>query len=76
MYYLYNFRPNKAYNRIHFWFVKTRIKLLFRLTFVKIDKKQYGRCITCSANNVCTVYNMSLCKCTIDQQYKLRLERN
>ena len=46
-------------------------RLLFPITFKKISKKQFGRCITCSANKVCHKYKV--CKCTDDEQYEVRL---
>lgn len=46
-------------------------KLLFLITFVKVPKKQYGRCITCAANRICM--EIRVCKCSNDQQYELRI---
>jgi len=46
-------------------------RLLFRATFVKVPKKQDGRCVTCKANQIC--HKINVCKCTDDQQYDLRL---
>ena len=45
--------------------------ILFKILFKKIAKKQYGRCVTCEANQIChkSQYN---CKCTMDEQYILR----
>jgi len=44
------------------------LKLLFRLVFKKIPKKQYGRCVTCDANQIC--YKLKVCKCNDEQQYE------
>jgi len=46
-------------------------RFLFRLTFVKIPKKQNARCVTCKANQVCSKFE--ICKCSDNQQYDLRL---
>ena len=46
-------------------------RFLFRLTFVKVPKKQDGRCVTCKANQVC--HKFKICKCSDDQQYELRI---
>lgn len=46
-------------------------RLLFRLTFKKVPKKQFGRCVTCKANEIC--YKINVCKCNDEQQYDLRL---
>jgi hypothetical protein len=48
-------------------------KLLFKLTFVKIPKKQFGRCVTCKANKIC--HKIKVCKCDWDQQYDLRINK-
>ena len=47
-------------------------KLLFWITFKKIPKKQYGRCVTCAANEICHK-NIMLCSCNMEQQYDLRI---
>ena len=46
-------------------------RFLFPITFKKIPKKQFGRCVTCSANKVCHKYKV--CKCSQEQQYDLRI---
>jgi len=49
--------------------------LLFKVLFKKIPKKQYGRCITCEANQICHK-SQYRCKCTMEEQYILRDFRN
>lgn len=46
-------------------------RLLFWITFKKVPKKQFGRCVTCKANEIC--YKVKVCKCNDEQQYDLRL---
>jgi len=53
--------------------MKTNIlnHLVFWITFKKVPKKQFGRCVTCSANNVC--HKIKVCKCNDNEQYELRI---
>jgi hypothetical protein len=46
-------------------------RLMFWITFKKVPKKQFGRCVTCAANEIC--YKIKVCKCNDEQQYDLRL---
>jgi len=46
-------------------------RLLFNITFKKVQKKQFGRCITCKASDIC--HKINYCKCSDDQQYELRV---
>ena len=46
-------------------------RLMFWVTFKKVPKKQFGRCVTCAANEIC--YKIKVCKCSDEQQYDLRL---
>jgi hypothetical protein len=46
-------------------------RLLFWATFKKVPKTQFGRCVTCKANEIC--YKINVCKCSDDQQYDLRM---
>ena len=46
-------------------------RLMFWITFKKVPKKQFGRCVTCAANEIC--YKINVCKCNDEQQYDLRL---
>jgi len=46
-------------------------RLLFNITFKKVPKKQFGRCITCKASDVC--HKINYCKCSDEQQYELRI---
>lgn len=46
-------------------------RLLFWITFKKVPKKQFGRCVTCEANKIC--HKIKVCKCDDEQQYDLRL---
>jgi hypothetical protein len=48
-------------------------RLMFWITFKKVPKKQFGRCVTCAANKLC--YKIKVCKCNDEQQYDLRLNR-
>ena len=43
-------------------------RLIFRLFFRKIPKKQFGRCITCDANKLCM--GKINCRATFEQQYE------
>lgn len=49
--------------------------LLFKVIFKKIPKKQYGRCVTCEANQICHKEHYR-CKCSDEEQYILRDFRN
>jgi len=49
--------------------------LLFKVLFKRIPKKQYGRCITCEANQICHK-SQYRCKCTMEEQYIFRDLRN
>ena len=46
-------------------------RFMFWITFKKVPKKQFGRCVTCAANEIC--YKIKVCKCNDEQQYDLRL---
>jgi hypothetical protein len=46
-------------------------RFLFPITFKKVPKKQFGRCVTCNASKVCSKYKV--CKCSDEQQYDIRI---
>jgi hypothetical protein len=48
-------------------------KLVFRITYTKVPKKEYGRCISCAANDFCHRI-IGACKCSDDEQYSIRIE--
>ena len=36
-------------------------RLMFWITFKKVPKKQFGRCVTCVANEICYKIKVTLC---------------
>lgn len=53
------------------WFHRIIIApIIFKLIFRKISKKQFGRCLTCSASVMCVKYNY--CACSDDEQYEIK----
>jgi hypothetical protein len=46
-------------------------RILFKILFKKIPKKQFGRCVSCEANQICHKPQYG-CECTMEEQYILR----